>query len=134
MSSKETRIKVREPEKTETVEHLREHKTFLPAVDIVETPEEFRLWVDMPGVDKKSIEVTLEKNILTIKGHTPMVYPEGFTLNYAEYEVGDYERSFTLTETINQDGIEASYDNGVLMLRLPKVDEVKPRTIPIRTS
>ncbi len=134
MSNKETKIQVRTPEKVEKIEEVRTHRVYTPPVDIVETNNEYLLWFDMPGVEKKSIEVTLEKNVLTVKGHVPPVFPEGFKLNYMEFEIGDYERSFTLTNTIDQNGIEANYKNGVLELRLPKVEEARPRTITVKTA
>lgn len=134
MSEKETRIQIREPEKVETVEQVRTHRTYTPAVDIMETPNEYILWFDMPGVEKKSIEVTLEKNVLTVKGHVPQIFPEGFRLAYSEYENGDYKRSFTLTDSIDQNGIEAAYKDGVLELHLPKVEEARPKQITVKTA
>ncbi|MBF0518609.1 MAG: Hsp20/alpha crystallin family protein, partial [Nitrospirae bacterium] len=59
---------------------------------------------------------------------------EGYKLSYAEYKVGDYERSFTLSDQIQKDKIEAKLQNGVLNLVLPKVDEVKTRKIEIKTA
>jgi len=59
---------------------------------------------------------------------------EGYELEYQEYEVGDYQRSFTLTEKINRDKIEATFKNGVLELHLPKAEPAKPKKISIKSS
>ncbi|QWR76655.1 Hsp20/alpha crystallin family protein [Candidatus Magnetomonas plexicatena] len=118
----------------EKPERTRVAKVYTPAVDIVEKAGEIVLTADMPGVDEGSVEVTLQDNVLTIYGTVGHMAPDGYTLSYAEYKVGDYERSFTLSEQIQKDKIEAKLQNGVLNLVLPKVDEVKTRKIEIKTA
>ena len=76
----------------------------------------------------------LEKNILTINGYVESEAPQNYSLAYAEYEVGDYERSFTLSNQINQDKIEATVRNGVLRLRLPKAGPAKARKIVVKSA
>lgn len=129
-----TDLQKREAEQVETVERTRSGKVFYPPVDIIETDEEILLLADMPGADKNSIDITLEKDVLSINAN---VYPpnmEGFELDYSEYEVGDYQRSFTLSDVVDQERIEASYKNGVLRVRLPKAEPVKPKKITIETE
>ena len=75
----------------------------------------------MPGVDEHSVDITLEKNVLTIQGLVEPVYPADYSITYAEYEDGDYQRKFTLTNQVDQDKIEATLREGVLRLKLPKI-------------
>jgi HSP20 family protein len=106
-------------------------KRYLPATDIVETEKELLLYMDMPGVDKESVKVKLEKNVLQIEG---MIEAKSYTEMkplYTEYNVGNYSRQFELSNKIDQTAIEASMKDGVLSLVLPKVAEMQPRTIQI---
>lgn len=119
---------------TEETERTRERTCFVPRSDIYETDENVFVIVDMPGVNGDAIDITLEKNILTINGNTNLYEPEGYSLAFSEYEVGDFERSFRLTDRIDHDGIEASYNDGVLRLVLPKAEEAKARKIDIITG
>jgi HSP20 family protein len=118
----------------EATERTRERISFVPRADIYETDEDVFVIVDMPGVDGDSIDITLEKNILTIVGNSNFERPEGYSLVFAEYEVGDYERSFRLTDQINRDGIEAVHKDGVLRLVLPKAEGAKVRKINIQAG
>lgn len=118
----------------EDTERTRERITFVPRADIYETDENVFVVVDMPGVDGDAIDITLEKNILTIVGNTNLENPEGYSLVFAEYEVGDYERSFRLTDQINRDDIEAVHRDGVLRLVLPKAEEARVRKIKIQAG
>ncbi|MDF1512412.1 MAG: Hsp20/alpha crystallin family protein [Anaerolineae bacterium] len=102
-------------------ERTRARIAFNPRTDIYETGESIVLLADMPGVSENSVEITLEKNILTISGYVEDEQPEGYARAYAEYRVGDFQRSFTLSSNINQDGIEATVSDGVLTLTMPKV-------------
>ncbi len=101
-------------------EEKRELAVFMPASDIVETPEMIRLRADMPGVDEESVEVSLEKNVLTLRGRVDSTLPEGYSLSRLEFEVGDFERSFRLSDEIDQEAIRASVRHGVLELEMPK--------------
>ncbi|MEW6717877.1 MAG: Hsp20/alpha crystallin family protein [Chloroflexota bacterium] len=118
----------------EPTERTRECQCFIPRADIYETDENIVVVVDMPGVDKNSIDITLDKNILTINGYSDVDSPEGYSLVFAEYEVGDYERSFRLSDHIDGDKIEAAYKDGVLHLTLPKAEEAKARKISVKTG
>ncbi|MEO5358020.1 MAG: Hsp20/alpha crystallin family protein [Nitrospirae bacterium YQR-1] len=125
---------LKETAAVEKPERTRASKVYTPAVDIVEKAGEIVLTADMPGVDEATVDVTLKDNVLTIYGAVEPVVPEGYTLSYSEYKVGDYERSFTLSDQIQKDRIEAKLQNGVLKLVLPKVEEVKSRKIEIKTA
>ena len=85
----------------------------------------------MPGTDEKSITVNLENNILTIMGSMNLERPEGYDLSYAEFGLGDYERSFAITEAIDRNKIDAGVKDGVLRLTLPKGEAAKPKKIKV---
>ena len=88
----------------------------------------------MPGVDEKAINITLDKDVLTIEGSVGIEHYKDYSLAYAEYGVGDYRRAFTIADGIDRDRIEATVTNGVLRLVLPKAEEVKPKKIEVRAS
>lgn len=117
-----------------SIERTRAGKTFTPRTDIIEQENSILVIADMPGVDEKSVDINVEKHVLTITGK---VEPEDFgnhRLAYHEYEVGDYQRQFTLSDQIDVDGIEAGISNGVLRLELPKSEAVKPRKIEVKAG
>jgi len=113
-------------------ERIRTVKCYVPRADIYETSDGLVLLADMPGVDENSIELTLEKNVLTINGTVEFERPVNYSMAYTEYEVGDYQRSFTLSDEIDRDNIQASVKNGVLRLYLPKAAPVKARKIAVK--
>lgn len=115
-------------------EATRASLVYRPATDIYESADDVVLVADMPGVGPDDIEVSLERRVLTIRGHARPPAPEGFRQAYAEYGVGDYERVFTLSDDIDQEKIEASQNAGVLTLRLPKAAATKPRKIAVQAS
>ena len=116
------------------MERIRNVKTFVPRVDIYETREALFLIADMPGVDDKTVDVELEKNILTISGRVDDGKVKDHTLVFSEYEVGDYERTFTLSDEIDREKIKATVKQGVLRLELPKAEKVKPKKIAIQAA
>jgi HSP20 family protein len=127
----------KDPQKTENptaAERIRNVKTFVPRVDIYETKDALVLIADMPGVDEKSVDVELEKNILTITGCVNIDEAKDKTIVYSEYEIGDYERTFTLSDEIDREKICATVKNGVLRLELPKAEKVKPKKIAIQAA
>lgn len=115
-------------------EKKEERPVFLPRVDIWEANDTLHITAEMPGVDEKNTEITVEKDVLTLKGHVVPQTPEGLSLHYREYMVGDYERSFTLGQEIDRDRIEASIKNGVLHITLPKAEAAKPKQIAVKAS
>lgn len=111
----------------------KEFPRFRPATDILEKDECYHLFLDMPGVDKKDLEIDFSNNELVIRGKTSYPPMKGKILS-AEFDNGEYVRSFTLSDTIDPDKIKAGFKNGVLEVHLPKREEVKPRKIPIAES
>lgn len=139
MATESKELQVQDTQKQEVTtmsdaERTRARKAYVPRADIYETANEIFVVADMPGVDENSLDLTLEKNILTINGYVEPAQLENFSLAYAEYEVGDYQRSFTLSNQIDQEKIEASVKNGVLRLRLPKAGPAKARKIMVTAA
>ncbi len=112
-------------------ERTRPGRCFVPRTDIYETEDQIVIIMDVPGASKDSIVINLEKNVLTINGYLASEPPDGYTLARSEYPIGDYERSFRITDKLDREAIEAQYNNGVLTLRLPKVPEAKKRKIAV---
>ncbi|HWR71906.1 MAG TPA: Hsp20/alpha crystallin family protein [Nitrospirota bacterium] len=127
-------IQKKEAATPEGVERTRPRKVYTPAVDILERKDDIVVTADMPGVDEKSVDITLEKNVLTIYGMVEPQFPEGQRLALSEYGVGDYQRAFTLSEEVDRDRINASVKNGVLRLVLPKAAAVKARKIEVQAE
>jgi len=115
-------------------EQIRDRRVYMPRTDIYETGNELVLVMDVPGADDQSVQVTLEKNVLTISAYPAYTKYEGHTLAYAEYGEGDYQRSFALSDEIDRGRIEAKVKNGVLTLHLPKAGEVKPHKISVKAG
>lgn len=124
----------REVERPQGVENLSDTPVFTPKADILETDTDVTVMLDLPGADEESVDVSLEKNVLTIRGRVPQPVLEGYDLVYSEYAVGNYERAFTLSEEIDRNQIQATVKNGVLRLVLPKAKEAQTKKIPIKTG
>lgn len=124
----------KEAEMPEGVERTRPRKAYAPAVDILEKKDEIVVTADMPGVDEKSVDITLEKNVLTIFGMTEQEAQRTARPFYAEYGIGDYQRAFTISEEIDRDAIKATVRNGVLRLVLPKAQAAKTRKIEVQAG
>jgi HSP20 family molecular chaperone IbpA len=106
-------------------------RSFIPNADIYETDEALIVLLEMPGVDKSHIDISVEDDVLTVEGRIDFSKYHGLTPIYAEYPVGHYRRGFTLSNRIDQHKISAETSGGVLTITLPKVEEVKPRRISI---
>lgn len=102
-----------------------------PNVNIYESQEEYVLEADMPGVAKEGLEITLEGSQLTLTGQRqPVKAPTGELL-YRESRQADFQRVFELDPAIDTSRISAAISQGVLVMTLPKVEEVKPRKIAV---
>jgi len=105
------------------------------ALDIVESEDEYLVKASVPGINPEDLEITFEDNRLTIKGEVK----EESEVNEARYHLrerrfGSFSRSIKMPSGIDNDKIIANYEKGVLELHLPKVEEVKPKKIAIKTS
>lgn len=104
---------------------------FVPNADIYETDDALTLIMEMPGVDKKDLDVQLEAGTLKVEARIDFSKYEGLEPLYSEYNVGHYLRSFVLSDKIDQSDISAALDNGVLTLTLKKARAAAPRRIKI---
>ena len=127
-------IQQQEESPSEEMERTRSRRVFVPRADIYETDNEIIVLADIPGANEKNVDITLEKNVLPINAYIEPAIPSGFDIAYAEYEEGDYQRSFRLSDEIARDKIEASVSEGVLRLRLPKLQEAATRKITVTAN
>ena len=122
----------REVEKGE--EATRPTRAFMPNADIFETEDALTVVLEMPGVDRDNINISVENGVLTVEGTINFGKYEGLQPVYSEYNVGPFRRSFRVSSRIDQDNINAEMSDGVITLVLPKVEEAKPRRIEVRTG
>jgi HSP20 family protein len=114
----------------ERTRHL--ERSVAPPVDIYETREGLVVLADVPGVAQEALEVRVDNNVLTIRGHAHHGVPGEVT--YREYELVNFFRQFELSEKVDQGRITADLKCGVLTLHLPKAEEAKPRQIEVRVA
>lgn len=108
--------------------------TFRPATDIFGKGDVVTLTIDMPGVAPESVDVSVENRSLTVRGTIDAPVPEGYRRIYAEYAAGTFERAFSLPDTLDAEGIEASHRDGVLTLTLKKNEAAKPKQIKVKAA
>lgn len=120
----------------EVVERTRPRRIFVPRADIFENEDSVVLLADMPGVDQENLDIMVEKDLLTIRGQVEDISREGYKSAHAEYRIGDYSRSFKLSEKVDREQIEAVLRNGILTITLPKHQEeqVISRRIEIKSG
>jgi HSP20 family protein len=106
-------------------------RRYLPVTDIFETDQILTVILEMPGVDKDSVDVRVENGILSIEGGVDLSKYQGLTPLYIEYNVGNYARSFQLSSKIEQERITAELKDGIMTLILPKAEKAKPRRIAV---
>ena len=132
--SKELQAQKQELETSEGVERTRASRVYMPKVDILSDNDGITILADLPGVGEQNVDITVEKDVLTLNGYvsSALSAPEGYELAYNEYGIGDFQRSFTLPDEIDRDGIEASLSHGVLRVNLPKAPEAQARKITVK--
>ena len=104
---------------------------YVPRVDVRENAEAFVVVADLPGADEKSVEATVQKNVLTIEGWTQLEKPQGGEELGREFGAGRFRRDFTLPDAVDPERIQARVKNGVLTVTIPKKEEVKARKIQV---
>ena len=110
-----------------------EQPAFGMEMDVSESEEAYEIEASVPGIKPEDIDVSLEGNVLTIRGKMKAEEEEkGKTYHVRERRVGAFARSITLPTTVDADKIEARYEDGVLKLRLPKAEEARPKRIEIK--
>jgi HSP20 family molecular chaperone IbpA len=134
MAEPKKEMQKQEAKTPEQGERTSDRRMYSPNVDILEKANDIIVVADMPGVDENSVDITLEKNVLTIYGRVEAEIPQNLRLARAEYGIGDYQRVFTLTDEINRDKIHATVRNGVLKLILPKAETAKTRKIQVNAE
>ena len=121
-------------EKKEVVS--REEKTvparyYVPNTDIYETDDAITVVLEMPGVERKDVEVRVEDDVVRVEGRIDFSKYEGLEPLHTEYNVGHFARAFSLSNKLDQSEITAQLDDGVLTLTLRKAKEAQPRRIAI---
>jgi HSP20 family protein len=106
-------------------------KHYIPYTDIFEESDALIVVMEIPGVDRNDINIHVDKDILSVEAKINHAQYDGLTPVYTEYNIGHYSRSFTLSNEIDQEGITAKTEDGVVTLRLPKSKEAPPRRIEI---
>jgi HSP20 family protein len=107
-------------------------RRWIPAMDVVETEDHFVLRADLPGLAENDVKIEAEDNVLTIAGERKSEHEQRSEGYYrVERAFGSFSRSLTLPEGVNADAIQASFDNGVLEVRIPKPEQHKPRKVQI---
>jgi HSP20 family protein len=110
-------------------------RRWVPSMDLVETDEHFVLRADLPGLTEDDVTIELEDNVLTVAGERKAEHEEKKEGFYRmERSFGQFRRSLTLPDGINPDGIAATFDKGVLEVRIPKPEERKPRRVAIQVG
>ena len=104
---------------------------FNPPIDIYETTDGLVLYADLPGVTAEDLELQVQDNRLTLLGRVRRKEPSNATVLHQEYAVGDFLRSFILSDQVDHDRIQAKLTNGVLRVELPKAERAKPRRIEV---
>ncbi len=107
---------------------------YRPSVDIVERTDELTLLAEMPGVKPGEIDIDFKDGLLSITGRVEQRQGEDTHYLLQEFGVGDYYRTFQISEHIDTGRITAEFHNGVLMLHLPKVETLKPRKIAVQVG
>jgi HSP20 family protein len=106
-----------------------------PEVDIIEDKDNFAVKLDIPGLEKEDIKVSVHENVLKVSGERKAEKEvEGKNYHRIERSSGAFSRSFSLPTAVDGQKIKANYKNGVLAIELPKVEEQKPKEIPISVA
>jgi len=136
MAKKDQTMEIHKQEETpaDEMERTRSRRSFVPRADIYDTETEITILADVPGANDQTVDITLDKDVLSITAYVEPSIPSGFDIAYAEYEEGDYQRSFRLSDQIDRDKIEAVVSGGVLRLRLPKAQEAQTKKITVKAK
>ena len=104
------------------------------AANLYETSEGFTLQLPMPGVKPEDVEITVQQDVVRLKWENKVQIPEGAHVHWNGFQSGQYQQAFTLPAPINAEVVEATYNDGILTLRLPKAEHAKARTIKINVG
>jgi HSP20 family protein len=124
-------LPVREKQEVGGEEKTVPGRFFVPTTDVYETEAGLTLVMEMPGVGRDNLDVTLEEGVLRVEGRLDVSRYAGQEPVYTEYNIGHYARSFSLSDKVDQEKISAVLEDGVLTLNLPKSPAAQPRRIVI---
>lgn len=105
-----------------------------PAADILETPEKFQIVVELPGIDVSDVDITVENDVLTLKGERRFSEPQEKTYRRVERLYGAYGRRIALPPKCDSTKIDASMRNGLLTIEVPKMEQARPQRIEVRST
>lgn len=106
-----------------------------PAMDVVENEHDYTVRIDLPGIDPDNVKVEIEDQMLTVSGETgDTIEREGDRYHYRERRYGTFQRSVRLPNTVDTDKIDASFENGVLNIVLPKLPQAQPKQIAVKSK
>ena len=106
-----------------------------PAVDVMETDDEFQIRAELPGVEKKDVKLSVENGVLLISGHREQEKEEkGKRYHKIERAYGNFARSFTVPEAVDAEKVTAEFKNGLLNVRLPKSEKARPKSIEVKVT
>ncbi len=132
MTPQDLEVQEKKTQPEEQAEKTETGRYFVPQTDIHESTDALFVAMDMPGVGKDSVDIQVEKNVLTITGNIDFSKYEDLKPIYTEYSVGHYTRSFTLSSEIDKNNISAKMADGVLALHLPKIKEAAAKKIEVQ--
>jgi HSP20 family protein len=108
---------------------------WIPATDVFEDKDAVKIVAELPGVDPEDVKISLENNLLTIRGEKRQKAEENNErVHRYERTYGSFERAFSLPTTVDPEKIDASYSNGILTVTIPKAERARPREIPVKTA
>jgi len=126
-------IEAREKAEIQT-ESTRPGRVFRPDVDILERSDAFVIHADMPGADESTVDIHLDKGVLSLDARPAPAEDEGHRAVHAEYRAGSYHREFRISEDIDPEAVSAKMKDGVLELLLPKSAKKQPRRIQVAAA
>ncbi len=132
--NQESDITKQEAQTALETERTRTRKVFIPRTDIYEREDALVVVADMPGVDENAVDIQVERRVLTITGRVAPERFDPYRLEYGEYEIGDYERSFSLSDEVDVNKIQATVKQGILRIELPKAEAAKPKKITVQAG
>lgn len=105
-----------------------------PAADIHETKDGVVLYLDLPGVNKESLHIDVDSDVLSIKASVELSIPDNLNATYMDVQGGVFSRKFTLSAELDSSKIEANLKDGVLKLAIPRSEKHKPRKIEVKAA
>ena len=121
-------------DRTPAAERGRDEPTLLPPVDVVEDATGITLYADLPGVPRDKLQLRVEGDQLSVDAELALPLPAGMEPQHAEVRLSRYHRAFTLSKELDADKVAAELTQGVLRVRIPKVEHAQPRKIAVRVD